>query len=206
MTEKGASTLAATRGAPKRARSLLRFRPSIDHALAGGGFATAFCSLAFAGYMISDHVRQPYFPGAEYLAIFAKPNHGAQVAAHPAPTAAPKTAANDPNGVDPTPTGSIGPFRGETPDGATATPQRYRLVAASREAAWVESEFGFRQIKPGEVLPGLGRIAAIERRNGRWTMITEKGLMLELMDDAASPDAKGDARFARQMIFGRQAQ
>jgi hypothetical protein len=201
MVDKGASTL--TRAKPPR--SLWRFRPTIDHALAGGGFATAFCSLAFAGFMISDKHRQPYFPGGEYLAIFAKPNHGFQVAAHPAPTLVQTAAVTDSNGVDPTPTGSItGPSRADPPDGAGLPPQRYRLVSATREAAWVEGDRGFRQIKPGEVLPGLGRIAAIERHNGRWTVTTDSGSTLELKDDAASPDTKGDPRFSRQMIFGRQ--
>jgi hypothetical protein len=201
------ATVAAAKGVAKRTRSLWRFLPTIDHALAGGGFATAFCSLAFAGYMISDRARQPYFPGGEYLAIFAKPNHGFQVAAHPSPPVVRTTASNDSNGIDPTPTGSIASAsRGEPPDGAALPTQRYRLVAANREAAWVESETGFRQVKPGEALPGFGRIATIERRNGRWTMTTDSGLALELQDDAAAGDTKGDTRFARQMIFGRQAQ
>jgi hypothetical protein len=156
--------------------------------------------------MIRDNGRQPYFPGGEYLAIFSKPNHRVEVAAHLAPTPARTAASNDANGVDPTPTGSIARLSSaDPPDGAALPPQRYRLVAATRETAWVESERGFRQIKAGEALPGLGRIAAIERRNGRWTMTTDSGLMLELKDDAALGDAKGDSRFSRQMIFGRQA-
>jgi hypothetical protein len=200
MVDKGAATIARA----KRLRSLWRFRPTIDHALAGGGVATAFCSLAFAGFMIGDKHRQPYFPGGEYLAIFARPNHGFQVAAHPAPTLV-QTASIESNGVDPTPTGSIAsPSRADPPDGAALPPQRYRLVSASRETAWIEGDRGFRQIRPGEVLPGLGRIATIERRSGRWTVTTDSGLTLELKDDAASPDTKGDPRFARQMIFGRQ--
>src|SRR5579883_3306620 len=100
--------------------------------------------MAFAGYMIADRGRQPYFPGLEYLAIFSKPSHGLRVAAHPAPPAA--FARLDPpgdaDGVDPTPTGSIASAaRADPPDGAGLPPPRYRLVSATRAAAWVESEF-----------------------------------------------------------------
>jgi hypothetical protein len=198
---------ASLKPAPSR-KSQSRLNLSTDHALIGSGVATAFCALAFAGYMIGNSDRQPYFPGSEYLAIFAKPNHGIQVAAHPSPAIARRDAPGDPNGVDPTPTGSIQrASRADPPDGAALPALRYRLVAASRDLAWVESELGFRQIKPGEVLPGLGRIAAIEQRNGRWTVTTDTAVTLELNDSAAaSRDATGDGRFARQMIFGRQAQ
>jgi hypothetical protein len=208
MTDGGKSPTAGATPKPAPSRKTQsRLHLSIDRMLIGGGLATAFCSLAFAGYMIGDRDRRPYFPGGEYLAIFARPNHGIQVAAHPSPAIARLDAPGDPHGVDPTPTGSIqSPSRADPPDGAALPSLRYRLVAASRDAAWVESELGFRQIKPGEVLPGLGRIAAIEQRNGRWTVTTDNALTLELNDGASvSSEATGGGRFARPMIFGREA-
>jgi hypothetical protein len=193
--------------ASRRAR--LRFDLSADHALISGGVAAAFCSLAFAGYMIGDRDRQPYIPGTEYLAIFSKPSRGIQVAAHPSPVLARLNTPEDPNGVDQTPTGAVrSTMRPDPPDGAGLPPTHYRLVAAKGEAAWVESEFGFRQVKPGESLPGFGRVAMIEKRNGRWAVVTDTGSMLELKDapPLSRADEEPNGRFKRQMIFGREAQ
>jgi hypothetical protein len=191
----------------RKAISLINL--SGDRAIIGGGVAAAFCSLAFATYMISDRDRQPYFFGSQYLAIFAMPSHGVQVAAHPSPVLARLDAPSDSNGVDPTPTGSIPvEARPEPPDGAGLLPVRYRLVAANGDAAWVESELGFRQVKPGDTLAGLGRIASIEKRNGRWALITSTGSTLELRDAPFSSrdNEAGKDRFARPLIFGRQPQ
>ncbi len=185
-----------------------KFNLTSDRALAGCGVALALWSMAFAGYMISDRDRQPYFLGLEYLAIFTKPSHGLRVAAHPAPPAALARldAPSDQNGVDPTPTGSIASAtRADPPDGAGLPPPRYRLVSASRAAAWVESELGFRQVKPGEILSGFGWVAAIEQRNGRWALVADSGSILELSDAVSFSPAEQDPdkRFARRMIFGR---
>ncbi len=182
-----------------------------DRTLVGGGVAMAFCSVVFAGYMITDGGRQPYFPGLEYLAIFSQPSHGrpTQVAAHPAPMLARLESPGDANGVDPTPTGSIGASSPtEPPDAAGLPPPRYRIVSASRDAAWLENEHGFRQIRPGEALSGFGRIAAIERRNGRWALVAQSGSILQLSDSNTESfgDQRPQDRFIRPMIFGRQPQ
>jgi hypothetical protein len=205
MTDAGARPSDSSRE-PK-----VRVRFTADRALVGGGVAMAFCSVVFAGYMITDSDRQPYFPGLEYLAIFSQPSHGGrpvQVAAHPAPMLARLETADD-VGVDPTPTGSIGPAsRAEPPDAAGLPPPRYRIVSSNGEAAWLESELGFRQIKPGEVLTGFGRVSAIERRNGRWALVADNGSVLQLSESSGQPseDDGPDRRFARPLIFGRQPQ
>jgi hypothetical protein len=191
-------------------RPKVRFRFSGDRALVGSGVAMAFCSVVFAGYMITDADRQPYFPGLEYLAIFSQPSRGrpVQVAAHPAPMLA-RLERQDDNGVDQTPTGSIGrASRAEPPDAAGLPPPRYRIVSSNGEAAWLESELGFRQIKPGEVLSGFGRVLAIEQRNGRWALIADNGSILQLSESSGQPseDESPDRRFARPLIFGRQPQ
>ena len=188
-----------------------RFPLTTDRALIGSGVGMAFCSVVFAGYMITGSP-QPYFPGLEYLAIFTQPSHGrpVEVAAHPAPMLARLEAPGDPNGVDPTPTGSIGASggHGDPPDAAGLPPPRYRIVAASRDAAWLESELGFRQVRPGEVLPGFGRITAIERRSGRWALVADSGSILQLSDSNAQSfgDQGPEGRFLRPMIFGHPPQ
>jgi len=194
-------------GPPRRSKSLLKLTG--DSALIGGGCALALCSLTFAGYMIGDRDRQPYFPGAQYLAIFAKPSHarGVQVAAHRSPSLARLNPPGDASGVDLTPTGSIrATLRADPPDGAGLPPPRYRVVSAKQNAAWVESALGFRQVRPGDVLSGFGRVAAIERRNGGWALVADSGSILQLSDAAVLSPAEQspDGRFARWLIFGRQ--
>jgi hypothetical protein len=204
------SDASAPRSGPPR-EPKFRFPVTTDRALVGGGVGMAFCSVVFAGYMITSNP-QPYFPGLEYLAIFSQPSHGrpVQVAAHPAPILARLETPGDPNGVDPTPTGSIGASggRGEPPDAAGLPPPRYRIVSASRDAAWLESERGFRQVRPGEALSGFGRIVAIERRKGGWALVADSGSILQLSEsDAQSFGDQGPGgRFIRPMIFGRQPQ
>jgi hypothetical protein len=99
-------------------------------------------------------------------------------------------------------------MRPEPPDGAGLPPSRYRLVAAKGQTAWVESEYGFRQVKLGESLPGFGHVASIETRNGRWALVTDTGSMLELKEAAplSHADKEPDGRFTRRMIFDRDAQ
>ncbi len=41
---------------------------------------------------------------------------------------------------------------------------------------------GVYEVVPGAVLPGLGPVQAIEQRNGRWTVVTPKGLIVSARD------------------------
>ncbi|HLW91263.1 MAG TPA: hypothetical protein VKS78_08190 [Roseiarcus sp.] len=201
---------AAATGAPSRASTPApaprwRLRVTMDRVLTTGGVAAAFCSIAFAGYMIGDRDRQPYFPGQEYLAIFARPSRGLPVAAaHPSPPLAHVAASGDPTSIDPTPTGAIAPGA-DPPAGASPPDSHYRLVSVDRGEAWVENGTGFRKVKAGDVLPALGRVEAIEKRNGHWFLETASGVALELSDAALDPSSGPgpERRFARRMIFGR---
>ena len=77
----------------------------------------------------------------------------------------------------------------------------YRLVAVESGIAWLRNSAETRVIKPGDFAPGLGRIAAIVEREGRWTLLDDSGATL-LTEDP--PDAAGAAvnPFSRRMIFG----
>jgi len=169
--------------------------------LAGGGVAAAFCSLAFAGYMVSDKTRMPHFGGEEYLTLFASPRGGAQVARAAPPIAAVRDEARraDP-AVDPTPTGSIEAAPIARVGGASPNPH-YTLVAASPSLAWLESEDGYRPVRPGDVVPGLGRVAAIEQRASRWVLLTDSGVQLQWIDAPAEAAAAAGSRFSRPLIF-----
>jgi hypothetical protein len=45
-------------------------------------------------------------------------------------------------------------------------------------AALVESRHGVLEVEPGDNLPGIGRIQEIKRQDGRWVVVTAKGLIM----------------------------
>ena len=96
-----------------------------------------------------------------------------------------------------TPTGSIARGAGDAPP----IGDPYRLVAVEPGIAWLRNNLETRVVKPGDFAPGLGRIAAIQIRDGRWTLIDESGAALLA---AETPAAAGAATnpFSRRMIFG----
>ncbi|PWB59123.1 MAG: hypothetical protein C3F17_17605, partial [Bradyrhizobiaceae bacterium] len=44
--------------------------------------------------------------------------------------------------------------------------------------ALVGGPFGVIEIEPGETVPGLGRIEEIRREDGRWVVVTRRGLIV----------------------------
>jgi hypothetical protein len=47
-----------------------------------------------------------------------------------------------------------------------------------RGAALIQGRAGLLQVMPGEVLPGLGRIESVQRHDGRWEVVTTRGLIV----------------------------
>jgi hypothetical protein len=47
-----------------------------------------------------------------------------------------------------------------------------------RGAALIQGRAGLLQVTPGEVLPGLGRIESVQRHDGRWEVVTTRGLIV----------------------------
>jgi hypothetical protein len=45
-------------------------------------------------------------------------------------------------------------------------------------AALIESRDGIIEVEPGSVVPGLGRVEDIKRQDGRWVMMTSRGLVV----------------------------
>ena len=41
---------------------------------------------------------------------------------------------------------------------------------------------GIYEVVPGAVLPGLGPVRSIEQRNGRWMVVTPKGIIVSARD------------------------
>lgn len=170
-----------------------------DFALVGAGVAMAVGSVGFAGYMLLQNDHEPQVNGMQYLAIFAKPRGSSRpaLAEAPAVAAASRRVADD--GLDMAPTGSIA----HAAAGGSTGPEGYRIVAVEPGMAWLSNGPEIRVVKPGEVAPGLGRIASIVKRDGRWALIDEAGATLLTSDN---PETKGlgagDGPFARGMIFG----
>ncbi len=45
-------------------------------------------------------------------------------------------------------------------------------------AALIESRDGIIEVEPGSIAPGLGRIEGIKRQDGRWVVMTSRGLVI----------------------------
>jgi hypothetical protein len=45
-------------------------------------------------------------------------------------------------------------------------------------AALVEGRYGMVEVEPGMILPGVGRVHEIKRQDGRWVVVTAKGLIM----------------------------
>jgi hypothetical protein len=57
-----------------------------------------------------------------------------------------------------------------------------------RGRALVSSPRGVFEAAPGLHLPGLGRVEAVTRENGRWVVITEKGIITAMRRPRYEPD------------------
>jgi hypothetical protein len=52
------------------------------------------------------------------------------------------------------------------------------LQDVNRGGAWIEGRQGIYEVYAGDVVPGLGRIDAIRRQDGRWVVVTSRGLIV----------------------------
>jgi hypothetical protein len=200
---------------PRFAASAFAARSPVDIALFGFGVTSAAASVVFAAVMFSRAGDAPMVNGMQYLSVFGQPHRHlavvASVAPAPARVAAPAAAATkvadsrtaapahaEPHqSIDMSPTGSIAHGGEDAPPDADP----YRLVAVEPGMAWLRNSVETRVIKTGDFAPGLGRVAAIVERQGRWTLLDESGAVLLAEDPPASPGALVNP-FSRRMIFG----
>jgi hypothetical protein len=87
-------------------------------------------------------------------------------------------------------TGSVAPTAAAaTPpqtSGATAKVEVARLPTVEgwvlrdvgRGSALIESRRGLFEVFAGDPIPGLGRVDAIRKQDGRWVVVTSKGLIV----------------------------
>jgi hypothetical protein len=85
-----------------------------------------------------------------------------------------RKAAAAPAPADPEVTGSIVPKQQDKPSVVTG----WVLREVFDGAAMVESRYGLYEVVPGANLPGLGRVQTIRRQDGRWVVVTPKGLIV----------------------------
>jgi hypothetical protein len=77
---------------------------------------------------------------------------------------------------------------GSVPDSRAATKEAARpailegwvLRDIYRGRALVENRSGLYEVSPGANLPGIGRIENITQQNGRWVVVTPKGLIVSM--------------------------
>lgn len=68
---------------------------------------------------------------------------------------------------------------------ATSTPNRLPIVEGwtlrdvGEGAARVQGRLGIFEVYPGDPLPGVGRVDAIRQQDGRWVVVTSRGLIVE---------------------------
>jgi hypothetical protein len=89
----------------------------------------------------------------------------------PAPASAPALA----SAPAPETTGSVAPKQQDRP----AVVDGWMLREVFRGGAVVENErMGIFEIVPGANLPGLGKVETIRRHDGRWVVMTPKGMIV----------------------------
>ena len=86
-------------------------------------------------------------------------------------------AAAPPSSPPPESTGSIAAATGAKPE-KPGVVDGWVLRKAYRGAALVEGRYGIIEIEPGDHLPGVGRVEEIKRQDGRWVVVTPKGLIV----------------------------
>lgn len=70
------------------------------------------------------------------------------------------------------------PAAPKTEVGRLPTIEGWRLRNAANGGALIEGRSGLYEVYPGDPIPGVGRVDAIRRQDGRWVVVTSKGLIV----------------------------
>ena len=70
------------------------------------------------------------------------------------------------------------PAAPRTEVGRLPTIEGWRLRNASNGGALIEGRDGLYEVYPGDPIPGVGRVDAIRRQDGRWVVVTSRGLIV----------------------------
>ncbi len=145
-----------------------------DGVLGGTGCVVALACAGFAIYMTGHP--QPAFNGIEHLMIFAQPNY------HEEPALAEANAPADGKGIDYSATGTIhtpGSIAPSQPDFSQPIVRAYSLhYVHEGEALIVGKDDAVYRVVLGSMVPGVGRVVAIEEQHGQWVVVTSRGLII----------------------------
>lgn len=97
--------------------------------------------------------------------------------AAPAPAAA-KDNAKEITGSIPMPTPAPAAHRAAPEISRLPTVPGWRIREIGNGGALIEGRGGLYEVYAGDPLPGLGRVDAIRRQDGRWVVVTSKGLIV----------------------------
>jgi hypothetical protein len=76
-------------------------------------------------------------------------------------------------------TGAIAPpAAAANPAGKVGAVEGWVVRDVHRGTALIEGRMGLIEVDQGDVVPGLGRVDAIRRQDGRWVVVTSKGLIM----------------------------
>jgi hypothetical protein len=75
-------------------------------------------------------------------------------------------------------TGALGEPRATAPEHRPAIVSGWTVRHARNGAALIEGREGLVEIETGDILPGLGRVEAIRKQEGRWVVVTSRGLIV----------------------------
>ncbi len=99
----------------------------------------------------------------------------AAAAVSPVPVAAAPVAAKDA-------TGSIAPDAAKVEVARLPTVEGWVLRGVANGVALIEGRRGIYEVYAGDPVPGAGRVDAIRRQDGRWVVVTSKGLIGDAED------------------------
>jgi hypothetical protein len=75
-------------------------------------------------------------------------------------------------------TGAIPPAGLATQGGKPGVVEGWVVRDVHRGTALLEGRMGLIEVDPGDVVPGLGRVDAIRKQDGRWVVVTPRGLIM----------------------------
>jgi hypothetical protein len=89
-------------------------------------------------------------------------------------------AAPAPVAATPDITGSLPPAPAAEPNaGRPGIVDGWTLRRVMGGVAMVEGRYGIVEVEPGDTVPGIGRVRDIRRQDGRWVVVTPKGLIVQ---------------------------
>ncbi|WP_164937516.1 hypothetical protein [Bradyrhizobium guangxiense] len=100
--------------------------------------------------------------------------------AAPAQAAAAAPAKETTGSIAPTQVAAAAPVPAapKTEVGRLPTIEGWRLRNAANGGALIEGRDGLYEVYPGDPIPGVGRVDAIRRQDGRWVVVTSRGLIV----------------------------